>query len=179
MEVLVFRGTELHLQVSGQVGCRHWLQSSCRGEWPEKWETWWCNLNLLVWSRNFGLVHLDLFFLVLLGLVLGCIGALVEYLLETVASFLKLELVGQTSCLGFDQNEICWLVRGQLLDCQGLEQALILLLVDGIDDGRVLFVGLLVLGLWILLLGVDHLWYAVVHFRELRLIKENSIDGWG
>lgn len=70
---------------------------------------------------------------------------------------MKLELVGQTPCLGFDQNEIRCLIRGQLLDSQGLEQALMLLFVDGVDDGRVLFVGLLVLGLRILLLGVDHL----------------------
>ncbi len=103
------------------------------------------------------MLHGDLLFLVLLGLVLGCIGALVEKLLETLASFLKLELVGQTSSLGFDQNEIRCLFRGQLLDSQGLKQALMLLFVDGVDDGRVLLVGLLVLGLRILLLGVNHL----------------------
>ncbi len=90
---------------------------------------------------------MDLFFLVLLGLVLRCIGALVEQLLETLASFLKLELVGQTSCLGFDQNEIRCLIGGQLLNSQGLEQAALLLLVDGVDDRSVLIVGLLVLGL--------------------------------
>ena len=154
---------QIEIWLLGQRRCGHRWQISCSGEWSEKWETRWSHLTLSeVLSLLLNLW--DSLLLVFISLILRRICALIDELVQTLTSFLKLELVGEAACLGLDQNKIRTSFWSQLLYGQRLDQTSLLFGDDGRCDGRVLLVGLLLGRLGVLLLGVNHWWDAVVHF---------------